>query len=102
MSNDRLRRVEQACIDLVAAGAAITVDAVAARAGIGRATIYRHAELNAVVHEHRQRDNDAITLSGLSIQIDQLRQALEAVAAKVHRHEEVLRKPSRASTKRAG
>lgn len=102
MNDDRVTRVEQACIDLVAAGQEITVEAVATRAGIGRATIYRQAELNAVVHEHRQRGHEAVTLTDLTVQIDQLRHALEAVAAKVRRHEELLRKPSRSSTKRTG
>lgn len=55
MSDDRLQRVEQACAELVAASEDVTFDAVAARAGIGRATLYRRPELHAVVHEHRQR-----------------------------------------------
>jgi len=100
MSDDRVIRVEQACLDLVAAGEEITVEAVATRAGIGRATIYRHPELNAVVHEHRERGHDAITLTGLTVQIDQLRKGLEAVAAKVRHHEELLRKLHRSATKR--
>jgi AcrR family transcriptional regulator len=99
MNDDRVIRVEQACLDLVAAGQEITVEAVAARAGIGRATIYRHPELNAVVHEHRQRGHDAITLTGLTVQIDQLRQGLEAVAARVRHHEELLRRLNRSATK---
>jgi hypothetical protein len=80
MSDDRLARVEQACI---------AVEAVAARAGIGRATIYRHAEVNAVVHEHRRRGQDASTLTGLALL---LRHAVEAVAVNVRRHEEQLRR----------
>lgn len=100
MSDDRVARVEQACIDLIAAGDNITVEAVATRAGIGRATIYRRAELNAVVHEHRRRGEDALTLTGLAVQLDQLRKGLEAVAAKVRHHEELLRKLSRAASKR--
>ena len=101
MSGDRLRAVEQACAELGAAGQQVTLDAVARRAGIGRATIYRHPELHAVVREHRQRSDDqALTLSNLAVQIDQLRIALEAVAAKVRRHEEILRK-TRASKKTA-
>ncbi len=95
MSDDRVARVEQACIDLVAAGEEITFDAVAARAGIGRATLYRHPELHATVHEHRRRGQDALTLTGLAVQVDQLRYALEAVAAKVRHHEEFLRTLSR-------
>jgi AcrR family transcriptional regulator len=105
MSNDRVRRVEQACLELVAAGEEVTFDAVAQRAGVGRATLYRHPELHALVHEHRQRATDAFTLTGLTIQIDQLRHSLEAVAAKVRHHEELLRKltrpPPRTKSKKA-
>jgi len=104
MSDERLRRVEQACAELVAASQAITFDAVAARAGIGRATRYRRPELHALVHEHRQRAAEALTLSGLAVQIDQLRIGLEALAAKVRRHEELLRKltrPPRTKAKKA-
>ena len=100
MSDERVRRVEQACIDLVAAGEEVTFDAVAARARIGRATLYRHPELHAVVDEHRRRVAEAFTLTGLAVQIDQLRHSLEAVAAKVRRHEEQLRKLTRPSGKR--
>ena len=95
MNDDRVQRVERACTDLVASGEELTFDAVAARAGIGRATLYRRRELHAVVHEHRQRAAEAFTLTGLAVQIDQLRQGLEAVAAKVRRHDEQLRKLSR-------
>lgn len=93
--NDRLRRVEQACLDLAAAGHDVTFDAVAAKAGIGRATLYRHPELHAVVREHRNRRTEGLTLTGLTIQIDQLRRSLEALAAKVRHHEELLRKQAR-------
>ena len=95
MSDDRLARVEQACIDLAAAGDEITFDAVAARVGIGRATLYRRPELHAIVTEHRQRGQDALTLTGLAVQLDQLRAGLEAVAAKVRHHEELLRRLTR-------
>jgi AcrR family transcriptional regulator len=100
MSDERLARVEQACIDLASAGEEITFDAVAARAGIGRATLYRRPELHAIIHEHREHGRDALTLTGLAVQLDQLRHALEAVAANVRRHEELLRKLSRSPTKR--
>lgn len=53
-----------------------------------------------MVREHRERGNDAITLTGLTVQIDQLRKGLEAVAAKVRHHEELLRKLNRSATKR--
>jgi AcrR family transcriptional regulator len=102
MSDDRPARVEQACVDLIAAGMDITVEAVAARAGIGRATIYRHGELNAIVQEQRRHGEEALTLTGLAVQLDQLRRSLEAVAAKVRHHEELLRKLDRRATKRTG
>ena len=88
-------RVERACAELTAEGAAITAADVAARAGLGRATLYRRPELRAIVTEHRTRARDALTLTGLAIQIDQLRAALEAVAANVRRHEEQLRRLNR-------
>lgn len=96
MSDERLARVEQACIDLAAAGEQITFEAIAARAGIGRATLYRRQELHAIAHEHRQHRQEALTLTGLAIQLDQLRHAVDALAAKLRRHEELLRKLSRA------
>ncbi len=95
MSSNRTERVEQACRDLITTGEPITFDAVAEQAGIARATLYRHPELRALIEEHRQRAREALTLTGLTVQIDQLRHALEAVAANVRRHEEQLRRLSR-------
>lgn len=92
MSDDAVRQVERACRDLAAQHTPITFDAVAARAGIGRATLYRRPELRAVVEEHRQTTREALTLTGLSAQIDQLRATLDALAGKVRRHEERLRR----------
>ena len=89
--HDRLARVEAACIKLAQDGHPITFDAVADCAEIGRATLYRRQELRAVVEEHRVRDREANTLSGLARDIDDLRTALDAVAGKVRRHEETLR-----------
>jgi Family of unknown function (DUF6262) len=91
MNADLVHRVEQACQDLLNAGHPITFADVAARVGTGRATLYRRPELRALIEEHRQRDRDALTLTGLTVQIDQLRATLEALAAKVRRHEEQLR-----------
>jgi hypothetical protein len=90
-------RVERACRDLLTAGDAVTFDAVATHAGIGRATLYRRPELRAIIEEHRRHGRDALTLTGLQVQIDQLRLALEAVAAKTRRHEEQLRKSHRSN-----
>jgi len=73
-------RVEQACQDLLAAGQPITIAEVSARSGVGRSTLYRRPELRAFIEEHRQRSRDAFTLTGLGVQIDQLRTALEALA----------------------
>ena len=97
MSDGRLARVEQACIELARTGEPITFDAVAARTGIGRATLYRRQDLHAVVTEHRRHGEEALTITGLGVQLDQLRQAVEAMAAKLRRHEELLRKLNRSS-----
>ena len=92
MTASPAERVEQACRELAATSTPITFPAVAELAGIGRATLYRRPELRAVVEEHRQHTREALTLTGLAIQLDQLRTGLEAVAAKVRRQEEELRK----------
>jgi hypothetical protein len=95
MTDDLAVHVEQACQRLLTDGAEITFGEVATRVGIGRATLYRRPELRAIVEEHRQRGRDALTLTGLQVQIDQLRAALEAVAARIRRHEEELRRLKR-------
>jgi AcrR family transcriptional regulator len=89
-------QVEAACAQLAAAGQPVTFAEIAARAQISRTTLYRRADLRAVIEEHRARGRDATTLSVLAIQIDQLRRSLEAVAARVRRHEETLRRLERA------
>lgn len=53
--------------------------------------------VRAIVEEHRQRGRDALTLTGLAVQIDQLRTTLDALATKVRRHEEELRQLRRRS-----
>ena len=93
---DELARIEAACTALAAAGTPITFQAVAARAQISRTTLYRRADLRALVEEHRALGREATTLSGLTVQIDQLRRSLEALAAKVRHHEEALRRLERA------
>jgi hypothetical protein len=90
--HDELTRVETACAELAAAGRPVTFGEVAARAQISRTTLYRRPDLRAVVEEHRTRGRDASALTGLSVQIDQLRRSLEAVAANVRRHEETIRR----------
>lgn len=93
MSPDpRLQQIEDACAQLLAHGAQITFDEVAARTGLGRATLYRNPQLRATVEEHRTRGREAHTFTDLANQIAHLRTALDAVAANVRRHEEELRK----------
>jgi Family of unknown function (DUF6262) len=94
--HDQQARVEATCAELAAAGQPVTFAQVAARTGISRTTLYRRTDLRAVIDEHRARGRDATTLTGLAVQIDQLRRSLEAVAANVRRHEEQLRRLERA------
>lgn len=89
---DRRQRVEDACAALSLAGEAVTFDGIAARTGIGRATLYRNPDLRAVIEEHRTRGREAHTLAGLAGEIAHLRIALEAVAANVRHHEAELRR----------
>lgn len=86
------RDAEAACAALLAAGQPVTFDEVATRAGLGRATLYRNPDLRAIVEEHRTHAREAHTLTGLTTEIEHLRIALEALAAKVRRHEEQLRR----------
>jgi AcrR family transcriptional regulator len=94
--HDQLTRIEAACTELAAAGQPITFREVAARAQISRTTLYRRADLRAVIEEHQTRGQDASTLTSLTVQIDQIHRSLEAVAAKVRRHEETIRRLERA------
>ena len=91
-----LTAVEAVCAELTAAGQPVTFAEVAARAQISRTTLYRRADLRAVIDEHSTRGHDATTLTSLTVQIDQMRRSLEAVAAKVRRHEETIRRLERA------
>jgi hypothetical protein len=91
-TSDLVLRVEQVCLELVRSGQHVTFATVAARTGLSRSTLYRHAELRALIQEYRVHGRDALTLSGLAVEIDQLRQSLEAVAARTRHHEELLRR----------
>ena len=90
--DQRLQQVEDACAQLLAQGLPITFDEIAARTGLGRATLYRNPVLRATVEEHRTRGREASTFTDLAGQIAHLRTALDAVASTVRRHEEELRK----------
>lgn len=95
MSSEAVHRVERACQDILAAGHPITVEQVATHAGLSRATLYRRPELRAIIDEHRHATRDPLTLTRLAVQIDQLRATVEALADKVRRHEEHLRRLNR-------
>ena len=81
-------RVRAACEALAGAGTDITFTAAAAEAGIGRATCYRRRDLRAIIDGYRSRHGELLTLTGLADRVDNLTQALDAVAAKVRRQEE--------------
>jgi hypothetical protein len=89
-------KVETACLEIASAGRPVTFKEVAERCGTSRNTLYRRADLRALVEDYRARGRGATTLSGLTVQVDQLRRGLEAVAAKVRRHDEALRRIERA------
>jgi len=92
--------VEQACTALRAAGQRVTFNAVAVQIGISRTTLYRRDDLRALIDEHRAKGAGATVLTGLTVQIDQLRRSLEAVAGNVRQHEERLRRLERRSRDR--
>ncbi len=87
-----LNRVERACAQLRHDGQPVTFTAVAARTGLGRTTLYRDPTLRAVIEQHRHRSTTSGTLTGLTDEIATLRTALDALASRVRRHEEQLRR----------
>ena len=99
MSAPLVTQVERVCARIVEDGIPLTFAEVATRAGTSKATLYRRGELRSIIEEHRSRGREAHTLTGLVVELDQLRQGLEAVAAKVRRHEEVLRRLQRPASK---
>lgn len=100
MNENTLARVERVCAELVTKGYPITFTAVAEQAQIGRASLYRDPQLRAIVDEHRTRQTDARTLSGLATELAHLRTAIEALAEVVKRHEEQLRKITKSAHRR--
>jgi AcrR family transcriptional regulator len=91
-TEERRQHVEDACAAIILAGGPVTFDDVAARTGLGRATLYRNPDLRTIIEEHRTRGREAHTLSGLTTEIAHLRTALDAIATTVRRHEEELRR----------
>lgn len=69
MTEPALARVERACAQLLQAHQQVTFTAVAGLAKVGRATLYRDPQLRAVIDEHRTRQADARTLTGLANEI---------------------------------
>jgi len=97
-SNADVARVRAACEALAADRADITFAAVAAATGISRATCYRRRELRAIIDRYRSHQGELLTLTGLADRVDNLTQALDAVAAKVRRQEEEIRALKRRET----
>jgi hypothetical protein len=91
MSVPPVERVRAACEQLLANGRGVTFAAVAEHSGISRATCYRDRKLRAVIDTYRSRHGELLTITGLADRLDNLTQALDAVAAKVRRQEEELR-----------
>ena len=87
-----LNRVERACAQLRHDGKKATFTAVAAVTGIGRTTLYRDPTLRAVIDQHRHQAAASGTLTGLTDEIATLRTAVEAIADRVRKHEEQLRR----------
>lgn len=94
MTSNRIRQVEQACAELAARTEPITFAAIARSTGIPRVSLYRDPALRAVIDEHRSRAAQATTLTGLAAQLASQQLALHALADKVRKHEEQLRKLS--------
>jgi hypothetical protein len=87
-----LNQVERACAQLAHEGHAVTFTAVAARTGLGRSTLYRDPTIRAVVDTHRRRTADGGSIAALTDEIATLRTALDALADRVRRHEEQIRR----------
>jgi hypothetical protein len=94
----QLKAVRSACAELVRAGARVTFPKVAQRTGISRATLYRQRRLRELIDQHRHAPGETLTLTALAAQVDQLQQTLEALAAKVRRHDEQLRRSGATQT----
>jgi hypothetical protein len=98
MSDTPTDRVRAACEQILAAGRDVTFAAVAEHSGISSATCYRDRQLRAIIDAYRSRHGELLTISGLADRLDNLTQALEAIAAKVRRQEEEIRTLKRRTT----
>jgi hypothetical protein len=97
MTSQRIQQVEQACARLAASSEPVTFAAIARSTAIPRVTLYRNPALRAIIDEHRARSAQATTLTGLAAQLASQQLALHALADKVRKHEEQLRKLSQSS-----
>ncbi|MQA75220.1 MAG: hypothetical protein GEU88_12890 [Solirubrobacterales bacterium] len=94
-----MQAVRTACTELLRAGERVTFPKIAARTGISRATLYRQRQLRELIDQHRHPAGETLTLTALAAQADQLQQTLDALAAKVRRHEEQLRRAGSTQTR---
>jgi Family of unknown function (DUF6262) len=94
----RRQDVEDACAATILEGQHVTFDDVAARTGLGRATLYRNTDLRRIIEEHRAHGKEAHTMAGLTTEIAHLRIALDALATTVRRHEEEIRRLRRSKS----
>jgi hypothetical protein len=98
MTDPDIERIRAACESLLAGGRDVTFTAVADTSGISRATCYRRRDLREVIDRYRSRHGELLTITGLATRLDNLTQALDAVAAKVRRQEEEIRSLKRATS----
>ena len=87
-----LNRVERACAQLRQDGKKVTFTAVADATGVLRTNLYRNPDLRAVIDQHRHRAAASGTLTGLTDELATLRTVIEAIADRVRKHEEQLRR----------
>jgi hypothetical protein len=87
-----LNRVERACAELRRDGHDVTFTAIAAATGLGRTTLYRDPAIRAAIEEQRRRTVTGGTLAGLTEEIATLHATVDALAERVRRHEEQLRR----------
>lgn len=100
-TDDLVATVDAALEALATEDRAVTFTAVAERAGVARATLYRNPTLRALIDQRRRDQIDTRSLTGLHTEITHLRTALEALAGRVRDHEERLRHLERRRTTRA-
>ncbi|WP_027661694.1 hypothetical protein, partial [Salinispora mooreana] len=60
--------------------------------GLARTTLYRNPPLRAVIDHHRHQATNTGTLTAITDELATLRAAVGAIAARVRRHEEQLRR----------